>query len=70
MCAAKMILLPIFGVLFVQGLSNHTSLYPKEDKILSFVAMLLVSLLLFLLLFLVLLIYVANHIEPGTDEML
>lgn len=39
--ATKLIFLPIIGVSFVQGLSATTSLYPKEDKILSFVAMLL-----------------------------
>ncbi|KAL7411983.1 auxin efflux carrier [Mrakia frigida] len=39
--ATKLVILPIIGVSFVQGLSAHTSLYPKEDKILSFVGMLL-----------------------------
>jgi len=41
MTATKLVILPIIGVSFVQGLSATTSLYPKEDKILSFVAMLL-----------------------------
>ena len=37
-----MVILPVFGIAFVQSLSAHTTLYPKEDKMLRFVAMLLV----------------------------
>lgn len=42
MLLSKMVILPVFGIAFVQSLSAHTTLYPKEDKMLRFVAMLLV----------------------------
>ncbi|CED85262.1 Auxin efflux carrier [Phaffia rhodozyma] len=37
----KMVLLPVIGCFFIQGLSNKTTLFPKDQKVLSFVAMLL-----------------------------
>lgn len=42
MLLQKMVILPVIGIAFVQSLSAHTTLYPKEDKMLRFVAMLLV----------------------------
>ncbi|KAL7412069.1 membrane transport protein-domain-containing protein [Mrakia frigida] len=39
--ATKMIILPVIGVGFVQGLGATTTLFPKDEKILSFVAMFL-----------------------------
>ncbi|WRT64564.1 uncharacterized protein IL334_001496 [Kwoniella shivajii] len=41
MTAFKMIVTPIIGTFFVIGLRDHTSLYPKEDKMRTFVAVLL-----------------------------
>ncbi|GHJ84613.1 hypothetical protein NliqN6_1015 [Naganishia liquefaciens] len=38
---AKMVILPVIGVLMTESLSNHTSLYPKDQKMLRFVAMFL-----------------------------
>ncbi|WWD00826.1 hypothetical protein V866_007764 [Kwoniella sp. B9012] len=37
----KMVILPLIGVFFIEGLRDHTDLYPKEDKMRTFVAILL-----------------------------
>ncbi|WVQ69498.1 uncharacterized protein L199_007718 [Kwoniella botswanensis] len=37
----KMVILPLMGIFFIEGLRDHTDLYPKEDKMRTFVAILL-----------------------------
>ncbi|OCF62002.1 hypothetical protein L486_01668 [Kwoniella mangroviensis CBS 10435] len=38
---SKMILVPIFGIFVIQAFRDHTSLFPREDKIRTFIAILL-----------------------------
>ncbi|WWC73884.1 uncharacterized protein I206_107856 [Kwoniella pini CBS 10737] len=38
---SKMILVPIFGIFVIQAFRDHTSLFPREDKIRTFVSILL-----------------------------
>ncbi|WVW78207.1 hypothetical protein I302_100158 [Kwoniella bestiolae CBS 10118] len=37
----KMVILPLIGVFFIEGLRDHSTLYPREDKMRIFVAILL-----------------------------
>ncbi|OCF77171.1 membrane protein [Kwoniella mangroviensis CBS 8886] len=39
--ASIVVILPLIGVFFIEGLRDHTDLYPKEDKMRTFVAILL-----------------------------
>ncbi|OCF33836.1 membrane protein [Kwoniella heveanensis BCC8398] len=41
MTVFKMVILPIFGVFFIQALRDHSNLFPKEDKMRLFVSILL-----------------------------
>ncbi|WVW87150.1 hypothetical protein I302_109207 [Kwoniella bestiolae CBS 10118] len=38
---SKMILVPIFGIFVIQAFRDHTSLFPREDKIRTFISILL-----------------------------
>ncbi|WWC59694.1 uncharacterized protein I303_102256 [Kwoniella dejecticola CBS 10117] len=41
MTVFKMVITPLIGIFFVEGLRDHTTLYPREDKMRIFVAILL-----------------------------
>ncbi|WWC87859.1 uncharacterized protein L201_002756 [Kwoniella dendrophila CBS 6074] len=38
---SKMILVPVFGIFVIQAFRDHTSLFPREDKIRTFISILL-----------------------------
>ncbi|WWC68162.1 uncharacterized protein I206_102085 [Kwoniella pini CBS 10737] len=41
MTVFKMVITPLIGIFFIEGLRDHTTLYPREDKMRIFVAILL-----------------------------